>query len=179
MAKRVVTGHNDEGKAVFVSEGPVEPVTASMVPGYEFRVLWGGDAAPEFPDDGSRPEAPAYFPSVGGFRFITVTFPPDSQASLDDLPDIEAALAEVETLLPGMASHMEPDAPGMHTSATIDYDYLVSGRLVLELDDGATVELGPGDCVIQNGTRHAWRNPFDEPAVMVVTLLGAHHRNVP
>ena len=178
MAKRVVTGHDEEGKAVFVSEGAVEPITIAMAPGYQFRVVWGGDEAPSFPDDGSRPEAPIYFPSVGGFRFMTVTFPPGGRRPLDDV-DLDAALVESETLLPGMAGHMEPDAPGMHTSATIDYDYLVSGRLILELDDGATVELGPGDCVIQNGTRHAWRNPFDEPAVMVVTLIGAHHRNVP
>ncbi len=178
MAKRVVTGHDNEGKAVFVSEGPVEPITASLVPGYEFRMLWGGDAPPSFPDDGAQPDTPIYFPSVGGFRFMTVTFPPDAEAQLDEL-DFDAAFGEIEALLPGMMSHMEPEAPGMHTSATVDYDYIVSGRLILELDDGETVELGPGDCVIQNGTRHAWRNPFDEPAVMVVTLLGANHRNVP
>jgi len=147
------------------------------MPGYEFRVLWGGDSAPEFPDDGARPHAPAYFPTVGGFRFMTVTFPPTADAAQREV-DFEAALAEADALLPGMAAPMELDDPGMHTSATIDYDYLVSGRLVLELDDGETIELEAGDCVIQNGTRHRWHNPFDEPAVMVVTLIGANHRAV-
>lgn len=51
----------------------------------------------------------------------------------------------------------------------------MSGRVVLELDDGATRELSAGDTVIQNGTRHAWRNPFDEPYVVAVVLVGAHH----
>ena len=37
------------------------------------------------------------------------------------------------------------------------------------------VTAGPGDTVIQNGTRHAWRNPYDEPCRMVVVLVGAHH----
>ena len=37
------------------------------------------------------------------------------------------------------------------------------------------LELGPGDTVVQNGTRHAWRNPYDEPCTMVVVLVGAHH----
>ena len=32
--------------------------------------------------------------------------------------------------------------------------------------------------LVQNGTRHAWRNPFDEPCVLVVVLVGAHHENV-
>jgi len=52
----------------------------------------------------------------------------------------------------------------------------VSGRVILELDDGATVELGPGDTVIQNGTRHAWRNPYEEPCQIVVVLVGAVRR---
>ena len=68
---------------------------------------------------------------------------------------------------------MEPDSPGMHTTDTVDFEYVVSGRIVLELDDGETVELGPGDTVVQNGTRHAWRNPFAEPCQMVVVLVGA------
>jgi mannose-6-phosphate isomerase-like protein (cupin superfamily) len=79
----------------------------------------------------------------------------------------------MERALPGMAAHMEPDEPGMHTTDTVDYEFVVSGRVVLELDDGATVELGPGATVVQNGTRHAWRNPFDEPCQMVVVLVGA------
>ncbi len=63
----------------------------------------------------------------------------------------------------------------MHTSATIDYEFIVSGRVVLELDDGATRELSAGDTVVQNGTRHAWRNPYDEPCLMVGVIVGAHH----
>lgn len=51
----------------------------------------------------------------------------------------------------------------------------MSGRVILELDDGATRELRAGDTVVQNGTRHAWRNPFDEPCRMVVVLIGARH----
>ena len=84
-------------------------------------------------------------------------------------------LEEMEEKLPGMAGHMEPDSPGMHTTATVDYEFVVSGRALLELDDGATVEVGPGDTVIQNGTRHRWQNPFDEPCRMVVVLVGAQH----
>ena len=38
--------------------------------------------------------------------------------------------------------------------------------------------MGPGDTVIQNGTRHAWRNPFDEPCVMVVVLIGVPNEMV-
>jgi mannose-6-phosphate isomerase-like protein (cupin superfamily) len=172
--RRVVTGHDAAGKAVFSSDEEVAAITSAIVPGWEFFRMWGGDETAHFPDDGSHPAAPHYFPPLNGFRFGAFTVPPDAEASLDDI-DFDAALAEIEEKLPGMAGHMEPDAPGMHTTASIDYEYIVSGRVVLELDDGATVELGPGDTVVQNGTRHAWRNPFDEPCTMVVVLIGAHH----
>ena len=46
----------------------------------------------------------------------------------------------------------------MHTTQTVDLDLVLEGEIWLELDDGEEVLLGPGDCVIQNGTRHAWHN---------------------
>ncbi|MDP6916374.1 MAG: cupin, partial [SAR86 cluster bacterium] len=42
----------------------------------------------------------------------------------------------------------------------------------LELDDGETVDLEPGDVVIQNGTRHAWRFKDDEVTTMLWVLIG-------
>ena len=47
------------------------------------------------------------------------------------------------------------------------------------LTKASTGLLGPSDTVVNNGTRHARRNPFDEPCVMVVMLVGAHHDHVP
>jgi len=67
----------------------------------------------------------------------------------------------------------------MHTAGTIDYEHLVSGRCVLELDDGATRELAAGDMVVPSGTRHAWRNPSDEPCVLVAVLIAADHTGFP
>ena len=67
----------------------------------------------------------------------------------------------------------EPDDPGMHTTDTVDFDYVVSGEVYLELDDGAEVLLKPGDCVVQNGTRHRWNNRSDEPCVVAVCIVGA------
>ena len=175
--RRVVTGHDAEGKAVFASDVEVEPTRLALLPETEFFPLWGADHPLRFPDDGSKPASPGYFPPLGGFRFGTFTLAPDSIAFPAGF-DMEAAMAELNEKLPGLADHLEPDNPGMHTSATVDYEYVVSGRVVLELDDGATRELGPGDTVVQNGTRHAWRNPYDETCVMVVVSIGAHHDGV-
>ena len=176
--RRVVTGHDENGKAVFASDQVIEPTTLALVPGAEFFQLWGSDGRMSYPDDGGRPSTPAYFPGQNGFRFGIFTVAPDSAVFTEDL-DIEAALGEMEEKLPGMAAHMEPENPGMHTTATIDYEYIISGRCVLELDDGATKELAAGDTVVQSGTRHAWRNPYDEPCVLVVVLIAAYHTEFP
>lgn len=45
--------------------------------------------------------------------------------------------------------------------------------MVLELDDGASVTLRPGDTAVQQGTRHAWREPTDRPAKVSLVMLGA------
>lgn len=172
--RRVVTGHDAAGKAVFASDEVVEPIELDLLPQAQFFRLWGADETLRFPGDGSAPSSPSYFPPVGGFRFGLFSVAPDSATMMDDL-DIGAALAEFGEKLPGLGEHLEPDHPGMHTTATVDYEFVVSGRCVLELDDGATRELSAGDTVIQNGTRHAWRNPYDEPCLMVVVLVGAHH----
>ena len=176
--RRVVTGHDAAGKAVFVSDELVPPVTLALLPGSEFHTLWGSDSTCDFPDDGTRPDAPRYFPPVGGFRFGFFTLPPDGGAGAPADLDINAALAEFEQKLPGMAEYLEPAEPGMHTTATIDYGIVLSGQATLELDNGAKVVLNPGDTYIQNGTRHRWSNTADEPAILAVALIGAGHRNV-
>jgi len=80
--------------------------------------------------------------------------------------------AEMQAKLPGLAEYMEASSPGMHTTDTIDFEYIISGEVWLELDDGVTVHLRAGDTVVQNGTRHAWRNRGSEPCHIVVFMVG-------
>ena len=176
--RRVVTGHSADGKAIFVSDEVVVPITLALLPGSEFHRLWGGDAPSSFPDDGTRPDDPRYFPTVGGFRFGFFTIPPDGGAGAPRDLDFTAALAEFETKLPGMSEYLERDAVGMHTTATVDYGVVLSGQATLELDDGVKLQLNAGDTYIQNGTRHRWSNAGDVPAVLAVALIGAHHERV-
>jgi mannose-6-phosphate isomerase-like protein (cupin superfamily) len=176
--RRVVTGHDTEGRAVFVTDEQVAPVTLALLPGSEFHRLWGSDVTCGFPDDGERGDMHSYFPPVGGFRVGFFTIPPDGGAGAPADLDIEAALAEINEKLPGLAEHLEPAEPGMHTTATVDFGVVLSGQATLELDDGATVALNPGDTYIQNGTRHRWSNRGEVPAVVAVALIGAEHAKV-
>jgi len=178
QVRRVVTGKNAEGKSVFVSDDLVDPITVAIAPGSAFHVLWGGDETPALPADGTEPAHPAYFPPPGGYRFGFFTVPPAGGELPADL-DISAAIAEMEQKLPGMAAHMEPADPGMHTTNTVDFEVVLSGQVVCELDDGASVTLGPGDTFVQNGTRHRWSNPGTEPAFLFVALIGAQPPSLP
>lgn len=64
----------------------------------------------------------------------------------------------------------------MHTTDSIDYGVVISGEVYLELDDGVEVLLKPEDCVVQNGTRHAWRNRGSVPCLMAFVMIGATRR---
>ena len=177
--RRVVTGHDPDGRSVFVSDEPVPALKPRLFPGALFHRLWGGDEPPHFPNDGQKPSQPCYFPPVGGFRYALVTLPPaHDPAEPARHIDYDAGLAEIEDMLPGLLGYMEQDEPGMHTTATVDFEVVLSGELILELDDGATVTLRRGDSVVQNGTRHRWTNPGTEPATMAVFIVGAHHDGV-
>jgi mannose-6-phosphate isomerase-like protein (cupin superfamily) len=171
--RRVVTGTDANGKSVFTHTEEIEPVTVSLMPGLEFRPAWGADDTVTLPADGTRYNAPAYFPPERGFRFGFVTIPPEQSAPAASPADLEGAIAEVEQALPGLMAHMEPENPGMHTTDTIDFDVVVTGEIWLELDDGAEVKLETGDCVVQNGTRHSWHNRSSERCVLAVALVGA------
>ena len=171
----VVTGQNASGKSVIMRDSPVQPVTLALLPGYEFHRLWGSDSTPELPSDGTPPPHPRYFPPKNGFRFAFFTIPPDTTTNITQI-DIACALEEIQQKLPGMIEVLEPDHPGMHTTDTVDFDVILSGEVVLELDDGADVLLKAGDCVIQNGTRHAWHNRSTQNCVIAVALVGAVRR---
>lgn len=171
--RRVVTGQRADGKSVFVGDEQVEPITLALIPGAEFHRLWGADEVVSLPTDGAMPEHKDYFPPAGGFRWGFFTLPPAGVGLPEDV-DINAALTEMEQKLPGMAGHMEPDNPGMHTTHTVDFEVVLSGEVWLELDDGAEVCLKQGDTVVQNGTRHRWINKGTEPAVLAVGIVGAN-----
>jgi mannose-6-phosphate isomerase-like protein (cupin superfamily) len=160
QVRQVVTGHNAEGRAVFVRD---EQVDAMAIPGLgELAILWSADEPATYPNAGDNPAAPGVFPPVGGIRFTMATYSPEF--------DVVAPEATPEM-------HIEEgDEPGMHRTDTTDFGVLLSGNVVVEVDDGAELLLSPGDVVVQNGTRHRWRVAGDQPATIAAFMIGAHHR---
>ena len=173
--KRVVTGRDSSGESVFVSVGDA-PCTHDFVaiPGMSVTQLWSTLAAPDIPTTVSDPTASiqSIVPGLGGTQFMLVAFPPDRTYMS---PEFNPTAAGAENLqhAPGLAETFELDNPGMHTTDTVDYGIVLRGEVSLELDGGRVEHLGAGDIVIQNGTRHAWRNSSSEPALIAFVLIGA------
>jgi len=170
--RRIVTG-NVNGKSVVQSDEPLPAYEFKTVPGYEHTLVW---VNPETPDLGKEQSFDSYpdsvVPGPGGSSLHFVTFPPGSVFT-DPSFNGEAAQKESLVRLPGLADHFEKEDPGMHKTNTVDYAVVCEGEIWMELDDGETLHLNRGDVVVQNGTRHAWRNKGAKPVTMLFFLNGA------
>jgi quercetin dioxygenase-like cupin family protein len=155
--RRVETA-NVDGRAVFRSDG-TPPKTVAME-GYAAvsEVLWL-DGAPQTADDGRDRDDEGFplEPPVGGASVRIIQLPP---------PDPTLPVDEQWLRIEGD----DPAAPGHHTTDTLDVEVILDGRIVLGLDDGDH-ELGPGDVVVQRGTRHRWRVTGDTPCTYAVFML--------
>jgi mannose-6-phosphate isomerase-like protein (cupin superfamily) len=85
---------------------------------------------------------------------------------------VAARPGDVGRAAPPSARKAEQD--GMHRTPSVDLICLLSGEIWLELD-AEEVDLREGDFVVQNGTKHAWRNKGDRPCRMTVVVVGAGH----
>ncbi len=164
--RRIVTGHSDNGKSIIVSDSFIDGI--SLGGGKNFIQIWGNDSIPSHPDNGSMDKKIDWFPKVGGHRFFVWVVPAKSNKSDQNKPK-----EEIEKLLPGFMQHFEPNNPGMHTTDSVDCTYLISGSIILELDDNEEIKLNQGDSIVQNGTRHRWHNRGGIPAVLITTCIGA------
>lgn len=174
-AQHFVTGHDADGKAVFVSISEHDPATLPSRPGWGFAKLWAADTPPKFPDAGAMPASTGMFPPLGGYRFFFMTIPPPPAEGQPPV-DVEAARRDMARVVPGLTDHFEANNPGMHTTDSIDFGYVISGSIWLELDNGVARELRAGDTFVQNGTRHAWRNKSKEGCKILWLLLGVQRK---
>ena len=169
----IVTGHDAGGNAVFVEDRRPESVSVQALPGADFFLLWGTpDGGAKVGERDAAPVLRPYFPGVGGSRALFLRWAPHS-AEPQPAADPDQVRSEVTDKLPGLLDPFEEGGDGMHTTDTVDYAICLEGELCLELDNGAEVTLTPGTCVVQLGTRHAWKNRSDRPALMCYVQLGA------
>lgn len=172
--RRVVIGHDEQGRSVVASDGPPGNERGSL------SELWATNAMPADnvdPTDAAAVRDVILQPDANGtvFRFFEVA--PEGQ-----LPGVEERRSRWDSQLAAMsederatAAAQRPDVtrhPAMHRTATVDYVVLLRGEVTMLLDDGE-VELKPFDVVVQRGTNHGWINHGEETALLVGVLVDA------
>jgi quercetin dioxygenase-like cupin family protein len=174
--RRVVTGHRN-GKSVVLSDQRREPYKFKTVAGLQHTYMWSTDGSLESDPDKVDENLPkSALPSVNGSLLQIVTFP-SAKTTSPSMSDSSKVTQEFLARLPGLANTFEPDGSQMHVTQTVDYAILFDGELWLELDDGETVHLSGGDIVVQQATRHGWRNKGERPATIAFVMLGAGPRD--
>jgi mannose-6-phosphate isomerase-like protein (cupin superfamily) len=148
VPRRVVTGHDQNGKSVFLSDGPVPTVRHLAGEGVGFYEIWNTAAMP----------AP-----------VAATEEEPTRLDLTVPPAPSGTKIRINEFFPGHLDDRNLQSP-IHRTESVDYGIVLEGEVVLVLDDSEVV-LKAGDVVIQRGTSHAWANRSDKVARMAFILV--------
>ena len=175
--KRVVTAIGPDGRSHIVSDSaPGRVMRLAKLPGLEFAEIWATDETPDLSTPGVDilESMESLVPGETGTRFRIVTLPPDREIAqaLSRPEDAWEILTEFRHKAPGIATAGELNDPAMHATTTLDYGVILSGEVTLEMDSGELIEMLAGDCIVQQGAKHAWRNLSDSPCVIAFVMIG-------
>ncbi|HKG00327.1 MAG TPA: cupin domain-containing protein [Xanthobacteraceae bacterium] len=172
--RRVVTGHDAQGRAVVVFDGPAPFVHVNALdPDWYSTDIWRTNATPatimaaaEEPTLGPRRQ----MPERNGTVLRINHYPPEAEAvrrmSVAESRKAFAALGNEAASTFGKGGRH----PLMHRTETIDYAIVLAGEITMVLDD-SEVALKAGDIVVQCGTNHAWSNRSAAPCVIAFVLI--------
>ena len=161
--RRIVTGHDAEGRAVIQEDGAAPRVVRiGGEIGPLFHEIWNTQETPARIDRGSGEPAETGIqlaPPRNGTRIRVLDIPPeDERLAALSAEEAKAHFAEVGA---GEASSHSDDGRSrhhlMHRTETVDYGIVLEGEVTLILDVGETI-VRAGDIVIQRGTNHGWAN---------------------
>lgn len=159
--RRIVTGHNEKGESIIVSDGRALNVIAE--PGKPVaQVLW---ATGEGRAAGSEPAPAGHkfgFHSEGGSLLRVVDFPPDESYDKEKL--IEFLDKE------GVRDKAQPRHFWFHKTESLDYAVVLEGEIYAMLDQGESL-MKSGDVLIQRATNHSWSNRSGKNCRMLFVLL--------
>ncbi|KAJ7080404.1 hypothetical protein B0H15DRAFT_857040 [Mycena belliarum] len=60
----------------------------------------------------------------------------------------------------------------MHRTQSMDYAVVLSGEIVLSLDNGEEKTVKTGEFMVQRGVKHAWHNRTQETCRIMVVMVG-------
>lgn len=173
--RRIVTGHDRDGRAIIQEDGPVPRVQRiGGEIGPLFHEIWNTRATPapiDADSDEPREEGIILAPPKNGTRIRVLDIPPDDE-SLSTLTPEQARAHFAEIGAADASSHSGSGSrhAHMHRTETIDYGIVLEGEIVLVMDEGETT-VRAGDIVVQRGTNHGWANRSDKNCRIAFILI--------
>ncbi len=172
VPRRVVTGHNSEGKSIFITDAAT-PHVFQRSPGSAIVMeLWETHSTPA--DNRGNDDAIAHGfrlpPPKNGSVFRLIEYPPDKER-LKALAAERAGPDDGSGWLQA-ADRREARHLGFHKTSSVDYAIVLSGEIYALMDEGEVL-LKAGDVLIQRGTNHAWSNRTNEPCYVAFVLIDA------
>lgn len=172
--RRVVTGHDENGKAIVVTDGePPVIIRSDIQDGLSFYEIWNTPQNPakiSFQNPEATVNHEGTAPPKNGSVIRMLDLPPEG----DDGPQFnEEQIKKLFSAVGLEENAKKPKTdrhPLMHRTKSIDYGIVISGEIVLILDD-SEVTLKAGDVVVQSGTIHAWTNRTNENCRMAFILI--------
>jgi uncharacterized cupin superfamily protein len=164
--RRIVTGHDAQGKAVVVFDAPVQAKRRSAG-GNGMTLLW---VTTESPADvsGSSDRSQGHNkvpPPENGTVFRIVDFAPAApNATPVDHHQILLSMG-IDPATQGHARHANT-----HRTLTIDYALVLDGEIDMLLDD-TQIHVKAGDVLVQQATNHAWVNNGTKPCRIAFILI--------
>jgi quercetin dioxygenase-like cupin family protein len=172
--RRVVTGHDKDGNAVVICDGPapfvhVHPSDPEWVSTDIFRTNeTPARIVSNAPESTLGPRR--QLPEPGGTVIRINSFPPEGEdvrrMTPEDSQRAFAALGNQKAATFGKGGRH----PLMHRTETVDYAIILSGEITMVMDKQDVV-LRAGDVLVQCGTNHAWSNRSDAPCVVAFVLI--------
>ena len=147
--RRIVTGHDANGKAVVASDERLTATSRGIGANITGCQMWLTERMPV--DNSAAAGAAQRAGSIKQYNYVGSG---------------QGSVFRITEWAPGHARFP-------HRTETVDYVILLSGEIDCELEDGAVVHMKPGDVLIQRGTMHTWVNKGSVPAVTAFILLDA------
>lgn len=169
--RRLVTGHDENGKSKFLSDGDAPAVLVMEKMGdLTVTDLWETYETPASnAGDQDNTERPVHLePGPNGTIFRIVEFPPDSAWKHDEASGAEA----FDALQASHAADGEHSDPGMHKTNTVDYALVLEGEIWAVMDTDERL-MKAGDVLVQRGTNHAWANRTEQNCRVMFVLCDA------
>ena len=169
--RRIVSGHNAQGKSIFIMDGNVEPPTGRRSSaGTSVVELWQTDSTPA-DNTGDKDPTDHPFrlpPPTDGSVFRVLEYPPDKER----FAAMQAQEWSSDAKSPGYTRDPSARHAGFHKTTTIDYAIVLDGEIYALMDEGEKL-MKAGDVLIQRGTSHAWSNRSDKPCRVAFVLIDA------